>query len=114
MPRKYRLEVGSPGLERSLHRLEDYAQFAGSNVRLNLSEPIMGQAVIRAQLCGLDADGNIVIETEDGQRALALHLIKNARLVFDWNRQAASSGKRNARARHSGRNPQGCGHQRSK
>ena len=42
MPHKYRLEVGSPGLERSLYRLEDYARFAGWNVRLKLREPIFG------------------------------------------------------------------------
>ena len=84
MPHKYRLEVGSPGLERPLYRIQDYARFAGSSVRLKLREPFLGQNVIRTKLCGLDADGNIVIETENGQCALAPDLIQSGRLVFDW------------------------------
>ena len=114
MPHKYRLEVGSPGLERSLYRIEDYARFAGSNVRLKLREPLMGQSVLHAKLCGLDAEGNIVLETEDGQRALAPQLIQTGRLVFDWNNQGENRGRRDARARHSGRNSHDCGQQRSR
>ena len=114
MPHKYRLEVGSPGLERALYRIEDYARFAGSIVRLKLREPISGQSVLRSKLCGLDADGNIVIETETGQCALAPDSIQSGRLVFDWNSQGAQRGPRNARARHSGRNAHDCGQQRSR
>jgi ribosome maturation factor RimP len=116
MPHKYRLEVGSPGLERSLYRVEDYARFAGCNVRLKLREPILGQSVLRTKLCGLDTEGKIIIETENGQRALAPELIQTGRLVFDWNKPGFHSGKRTdkARSRNSGRNIHISGPQRSK
>lgn len=116
MPHQYRLEVGSPGLERSLYRREDYARFAGCNVRLKLREPILGQSVLRTKLCGLDDEGNIVIETGNSQRALAPELIQAGRLVFDWNRPGIHRRKRDDKAhtRNSGRNPHVCGSQRSK
>jgi ribosome maturation factor RimP len=116
MPHKYRLEVGSPGLERSLYRQQDYARFAGWTVKLKLREPLSGQSVLRTKLCGVDAEGNIVIETEDGQRALAPELIQTGRLVFNWNSPGVHRGKREPKAhtRHSARNAHGCGAQRSK
>ncbi len=116
MPHKYRLEVGSPGLERALYQPQDYARFAGSHAKLKLREPILGQSVIRTKLCGVDPDGNILIETEDGQRALAPDLILTGRLEFSWNKPGVHRGRRDDKSpsRHSGRNTHVCGPQRSK
>jgi len=116
MPHKYRLEVGSPGLERALYQTQDYARFAGSLAKLKLREPIMGQSVIRTRLCGLDADGNVLIETEDGQRALAPESILTGRLEFEWNKPGVHRGSRDDKShtRLSGRNAHACGPQRSK
>lgn len=115
-PHKYRLEVGSPGLERALYKVGDYARFAGYHAKLKLREPILGQTVIRTQLCGLDSDGNILIETENGQLALAPDLILTGRLEFNWNKPGVHRGGRDGKShtRHSGRNAQVSGPQRSK
>src|SRR5262245_7971584 len=50
----YRLEVGSPGVERALYSAGDYARFAGQLARLKLREPIDAQKVVRGTLHGLD------------------------------------------------------------
>jgi ribosome maturation factor RimP len=116
MPHKYRLEVGSPGLERGLYRASDYARFTGLSAKLKLREPLMGQKVLNVKLCGLDAEGKIVIETESGQSALAFELIQTGHLVFDWKSPGTQHAKRDdkSRARHSGRGAQDRGQQRSK
>jgi ribosome maturation factor RimP len=44
----YRLEVSSPGIDRPLTRLSDYADWEGFDARLKLSETIMGIPVTRA------------------------------------------------------------------
>jgi ribosome maturation factor RimP len=116
MPHKYRLEVGSPGLERGLYCAKDYSRFAGLSAKLKLREPMLGQKVLNVKLCGLDAEGKIVIETERGQCALAYELIQTGHLVFDWKRPGTQRAKRDdtSRARHSGRGAHDRDQQRSK
>jgi len=116
MPEKYRLEVGSPGIERALYRVEDYSRFAGLGAELKLREPLAGQNELSAKLCGLDAEGKIVIETETGQCALAFELIQTGHLVFDWKSPGSQRAKRDgkSRVRHSGRGEHDRGQQRSR
>jgi ribosome maturation factor RimP len=116
LPHKYRLEVGSPGLERALYRPDDYARFAGQSAKLKLREPHSGQKVLSVKLGGLDADGNVVVETENGQCAVAYELIQTGHLVFDWRSPGTQRAKRDnkSRARHSGHGKHDRGQQRSK
>ncbi len=55
----YRLEVSSPGIDRPLTRLQDYADWKGHEARLNLAEP---NADGRKQLTGilLGVEGDLV------------------------------------------------------
>lgn len=116
MPQKYRLEVGSPGLDRALYRPEDYSRFTGLSAKLKLREPLAGQKVIIVKLCGLDAEGNIAIETENGQGALAFEAIQSGHLVFDWKSPGTERVKRDgkSRAHHSGHGSHDRGQQRSR
>ena len=116
IPHKYRLEVGSPGLERALYRIQDYARFAGRDAKLKLREGDSSQIVIRGILRGLDADSKILIDTSDGQRALALETIQSGRLEFNWKKPSAQREKcaANARPRPSDRKSHDCSPQRSK
>ncbi len=116
MPHKYRLEVGSPGLERALYRPEDYARFAGLSAKIRLREPLSGQKVLNVKLSGLDAEGKIVIETENGQCALAFETIQSGHLVFDWKSPGTQPVKRDgkSRAHHSGHGAHDRGQQRSR
>ena len=56
IPHKYTLEVSSPGVERGLYKPKDYERFAGSRVKLKISEPINGQRNFRGRLVGIDQD----------------------------------------------------------
>jgi len=95
---KYRLEVGSPGVERALYLLDDFRRFAGQTVKVKLKEPMqqegfIGQRSARGNLFGVSEDGRVVLDTDAGQLALELDMISSARLVFNWN-QSANKTKR--------------------
>lgn len=103
IPNKYRLEVGSPGLERNLYRLQDYARFVGCEAKLKLRDAEPGKAVIRGVLRGLNDQSMIVIETAEGQRDFTLDTIQSGCLEFNWKKASTThSGKReHARTRPS-------------
>ena len=91
MPVRYRLEVGSPGVERALYGVRDYARFAGRQAKLKVRQPAPGQRVLRGTLGGMDAEGRVVITGEHGESHVAPAEIESARLTFDW--QAARGVK---------------------
>jgi ribosome maturation factor RimP len=91
----YRLEVGSPGLDRALYGAHDYERFAGQLAKLKLREPLPdGQRVVRGTLQGIertpDGAARVVFSTERGELEIGLVEIESARLVFDWNSAARS------------------------
>ena len=95
IPRRYRLEVGSPGLERRLYGAENYSRFAGQLVRVKLKQPVEGQRVFRGTLQGMRESGQVVVDTENGPVAFKLELVESARLQFDWKTGSSASRGRN-------------------
>jgi ribosome maturation factor RimP len=111
----YRLEVGSPGLERRLYTVADYQRFRGKLAKLKLSSPVAGQSVITGTLAGVDAEGRVLLERDDAPRsepkdagaapaarAIAFEQIRSGQLVVDWREMGFSPqppGQRTARAR---------------
>ena len=118
----YRLEVGSPGLERRLYTPADYQRFRGKLAKLKLVSPIAGQSVIVGTLAGLDAEGRVLLEHDDAPkaepqdtaelqksetagaaaRAIAFEQIRSGQLVVDWREMGFSPqlpGQRTGRAR---------------
>jgi ribosome maturation factor RimP len=90
IPGHYRLEVGSPGLDRALYVAHDYERFAGQLAKLKLRQSLPdGQRVVRGTLQGLSkAPGGaeqVILSTERGELEIELAEIESARLVFDWN-----------------------------
>jgi len=77
-----RLEVSSPGLDRPLKRVEDYARFAGQKASVRLKLPRDGRRRFEGTLAGTDG-GNVLLEVEGGQVSFALGDIDRARLVPD-------------------------------
>lgn len=77
-----RLEVSSPGLDRPLKRLEDYARFAGQNASVRLKLPVEGRRRYEGSLCGIE-DGKVVLEVEGKRVSIAFADIDRARLVPD-------------------------------
>ena len=80
-----RLEVSSPGLDRPLTKLADFARFAGEEAQLTLSAPVNGAKRIKGIVRGIDGD-NVLVETAAGVRAFPFGTIGRARLVprIDW------------------------------
>lgn len=97
MPGKYRLEVGSPGVERALYRPDDYARFSGRPAKIKLTEPIEGQFVLRGPLRGLDDNGHVVIESDWGMETVDPRIIESGHLVFEFGNQGRKSPKRRRR-----------------
>jgi ribosome maturation factor RimP len=80
-----RLEVSSPGLDRPVKRLADYARFAGQEAQLTLSAPVDGAKRIKGILRGTDGD-DVLVETAAGVKSFPFETITRARLVpaIDW------------------------------
>lgn len=94
----YRLEVGSPGVERHLYQKEDYQRFAGQEIKVKLFERsstvgFSGQKVLSGVLFGLDDQGRVLLETDQGNVPLTFEEISSARLVFNWNQPKRKMGR---------------------
>jgi len=69
----YTLEVSSPGLERSLRDLDDYARFAGRMAKIVVRDAIEGQVHFEGRVTGI----------EDGAVVLTVGRTKVIRLPYD-------------------------------
>ena len=80
-----RLEVSSPGLDRPVKQLADYARFAGQEAQLTLAAPVDGAKRIKGILRGSEG-GNVLVETTAGVKSFPFGTISRARLVpaIDW------------------------------
>jgi ribosome maturation factor RimP len=77
----YRLEVGSPGLDRPLFSLSDFDRFAGEKVRVQTHHPVGGRRRFSGTLLGVAGD-EIRLD-QDGQVLTVPHSeIAKANLVY--------------------------------
>lgn len=77
----YRLEVSSPGIDRPLVKLADYATYAGHTAKIETALPIDGRKRFSGTLKGVE--GNDVIITVDSKdHALPFIDIQSAKLVL--------------------------------
>jgi ribosome maturation factor RimP len=78
----YRLEVSSPGIDRPLTRLKDFADWTGHEARITLAEPKDGRKQFNGTLHDIEGD-RIGILTKDGRvHALPFSEISSAKLVL--------------------------------
>ena len=80
-----RLEVSSPGLDRPLGKLADYARFSGEEAQVHLHELTDGVRRLKGILRGIEGD-NVLVETETGVRTIPFAVIDRGRLVpkIEW------------------------------
>lgn len=77
----YRLEVSSPGIDRPLTRLSDFADWAGHEGRLKLVEPIEGRKMFDARLDGVTGE-HVLVTAKHGAMAIPYAAIATAKLVL--------------------------------
>ena len=76
----YRLEVSSPGLDRTLYRREHFEASVGAQVAMQLAVPIGARRRIEGVLLGVEEDA-VVLREGDGETAVPFGQIQRCRLV---------------------------------
>jgi ribosome maturation factor RimP len=82
----YEIEVSSPGIDRPLTRLMDFARWAGHEAKIELQAPVEGRRRFRAMLLGLDGTDVVIRPMDSNQGNTAIRFpfraIANAKLVL--------------------------------
>jgi ribosome maturation factor RimP len=99
MPGSYVLEVGSPGIERTLSRPEHFARFVGSRVEVRLQDPQNGRRTYRGELREAGTEAVTVEDPEAGPVTLPYAAIRRAHRIADpWeglrSQERGTKGKR--------------------
>ena len=76
------LEVSSPGTDRPLTRLKDFARYVGYTAKAETHDPIEGQRRFRGTLTKV-AESTIHFTNDQGDFSLAFDQIARAKLVMD-------------------------------
>jgi ribosome maturation factor RimP len=78
----YRLEVSSPGIDRPLTRLQDFADWAGHEARVTLDAPVEGRKQLNGILAGIDGDAVTVDVRNFHMMTVPFASIVDAKLVI--------------------------------
>ena len=87
MDEAYRLEVSSPGIDRPLTRIGDFADWAGHEARVTLAEKIDGRKILTGDIVGAagvgGADGRITIDVRGhGAMTVPFAAVADAKLTI--------------------------------
>ena len=77
----YELEVSSPGIDRPLTRLMDFARYAGHEAKVELAAPVDGRKRFRGLLLGLDGN-QVAMESQGTRISFPFRGIAEAKLVL--------------------------------
>ncbi len=79
---EYVLEVSSPGIDRPLTRISDFARWSGHEAKIELVTPdATGRRRFKGQLLGLDGN-DVVLEAQGARVKLPFRSIADAKLVL--------------------------------
>ena len=80
----YEIEVSSPGIDRPLTRLTDFARWSGHEAKIELNTLIEGRKRFRATLLGLDGQDVVIRDTSIGNTDIKFpfRAVANAKLVL--------------------------------
>ncbi|WP_435202106.1 ribosome maturation protein RimP [Qipengyuania sp. 902] len=82
VPGAYHLEVSSPGIDRPLTRAKDFANWAGHEAKISLTEKVHGHRNLKGELRGLDGDMVVIEDYKAGEVSFPRNLIHSAKLVL--------------------------------
>ena len=77
----YTLEVSSPGIDRPLTRLKDFAQWEGFEAKIETEELIDGRRRFKGPLAGVEGD-EVLITIPEGTIGLKFEWLSDAKLVL--------------------------------
>ena len=79
----YRLEVSSPGIDRPLTRVRDYADWAGHEARVTVDPPIDGRKQFKGDIAGIDPEGVIALDIGRDEHAfIPFEQVADAKLAM--------------------------------
>jgi len=78
----YHLEVSSPGIDRPLTRAKDFADWAGHEAKVSLTEKVDGHRNVRGKLVGISGETITVEDAKHGPIAFPLNAIHAAKLIL--------------------------------
>ena len=82
VPGAYHLEVSSPGIDRPLTRAKDFADWAGHEAKVSLTEKVHGHRNLRGDIVGIDGDMVTIADNKAGEVSFPRNLIHSAKLVL--------------------------------
>lgn len=88
----YHLEVSSPGIDRPLTRLKDFARWAGHEAKVELKASVEGRKRFRGLLFGVDA-GTVRILVDGTEMTFAFADVHDAKLILTDELIKAASGE---------------------
>ncbi|MGG5290181.1 ribosome maturation factor RimP [Pseudomonas shirazensis] len=77
---EYTLEVSSPGMERPLFTLEQYASHAGEQVKIKLRSPFEGRRNFQGLLRGVE-EQDVIVQVDDQEFLLPIDSIEKANII---------------------------------
>jgi ribosome maturation factor RimP len=78
----YRLEVSSPGIDRPLTRLQDFADWQGHEARITLAEKLDGRKQLKGDLAGIEGDAVAIVDAQGVRHVVPFAAIEDAKLVM--------------------------------
>ncbi len=79
----FRLEVSSPGIDRPLTRLADFARFVGFDARIEMSINIDGRRRFKGKLLGVEGEAiHLDLEEEEAEVYLRFQDMSRAKLLL--------------------------------
>ena len=80
---QYTLEVSSPGIDRPLFTIAQFARHVGESVKVTLQVPVEGRRRVQGAIARIDGD-TVVLRLDAGEMAVQHANIEKARIVPDW------------------------------
>jgi len=77
---EYTLEVSSPGMDRPLFTLEQFAAHVGEQVKIKLRSPFEGRRNFQGLLRGVE-DQDVVVQVDEHEYLLPIEMIDKANVV---------------------------------
>lgn len=78
----YMLDVGSPGVDRPLTKLNDFDRYTGRKAKIETDTLIEGRKRFKGEIMGLK-ENNVLLKDEDGVINIPVDYIEKAKLYMD-------------------------------